>query len=49
MSYADRVFIHMCRDIIDNGTDTEGREGTPGLGGRDAGLYDQEVRGGEPL
>ena len=23
MSYADRVFIDMCRDIIDNGTDTQ--------------------------
>lgn len=22
MSYADKVFIDMCRDIIDNGTDT---------------------------
>lgn len=25
MSYADKVFIDMCRDIIDNGTSTEGR------------------------
>lgn len=24
MSYADQVFIQMCRDIIDNGTDTRG-------------------------
>ena len=23
MSYADKVFIDMCRDIIDNGTSTE--------------------------
>lgn len=23
MSYADKVFINMCRDIIDNGTDTK--------------------------
>ena len=26
MSYADRVFIDMCRDIIDNGTDTRGEK-----------------------
>ena len=24
MSYADKVFINMCRDIIENGTSTEG-------------------------
>ena len=29
MSYADRVFIHMCRDIIDNGTDTRGEKVRP--------------------
>ena len=26
MSYADKVFIDMCRDIIDNGTSTEGEK-----------------------
>ncbi len=26
MSYADKVFIDMCRDIIDNGTDTRGEK-----------------------
>ena len=35
MSYADKVFIEMCRDIIDNGTSTEGeryvRDGKTGL------------------
>ena len=29
MSYADKVFIDMCRDIIDNGTSTEGEKGGP--------------------
>jgi len=29
MSYADQVFIDMCRDIIDNGTDTS----ASGVGG----------------
>ena len=29
MSYADRVFIDMCRDIIDNGTSTEGEKVRP--------------------
>ena len=29
MSYADRVFINMCRDIIDNGCDTRGEKVRP--------------------
>ena len=29
MSYADRVFIDMCRDIIDNGVSTEGEKVRP--------------------
>lgn len=29
MSYADRVFIDMCRDIIENGTSTEGEKVRP--------------------
>ncbi len=29
MSYADKVFIDMCRDIIDNGTSTEGEKVRP--------------------
>ena len=29
MSYADKVFIDMCRDIIDNGTDTKGEKVRP--------------------
>ena len=29
MSYADKVFIAMCRDIIDNGTSTEGEKVRP--------------------
>lgn len=29
MSYADKVFINMCRDIIDNGTSTEGEKVRP--------------------
>ena len=29
MSYADKVFIDMCRDIIDNGTDTQGEKVRP--------------------
>ena len=34
MSYADKVFIDMCRDIIDNGTSTERRKSASGLGRR---------------
>ena len=29
MSYADQVFVKMCRDIIDNGTSTEGEKVRP--------------------
>ncbi len=29
MSYADRVFVDMCRDILDNGTDTKGEKVRP--------------------
>ena len=29
MSYADKVFIEMCRDIIDNGVSTEGEKVRP--------------------
>ncbi len=29
MSYADKIFIDMCRDIIDNGTDTQGEKVRP--------------------
>ena len=29
MSYADRVFIDMCRDILENGTDTSGEKVRP--------------------
>ena len=29
MSYADRIFVDMCRDILDNGTSTEGEKVRP--------------------
>ena len=29
MSYADTLFINMCRDIIENGTSTEGEKVRP--------------------
>ncbi len=29
MSYADKVFVDMCRDILDHGTDTKGEEVRP--------------------
>lgn len=29
MSYADKVFVNMCRDILDNGTDTKGEKVRP--------------------
>ena len=27
MSYADKIFVDMCRNILDNGTDTKGEKG----------------------
>ena len=45
MSYADKIFIQMCRDIIDNGTSTEGEkvrpvweDGTPAYTIKNSGL-----------
>ena len=29
MSYADQLFIHMCRDILEHGTSTEGEKVRP--------------------
>ena len=29
MSYADELFIHMCKDILENGTSTEGEKVRP--------------------
>ena len=29
MSYADRVFVEMCKDILENGTSTEGEKVRP--------------------
>ena len=43
MSYADKVFIEMCRDIIDNGTSTEGAKSATKVGRRELCVYDQEV------
>ena len=44
MSYADKVFIDMCRDIIDNGTSTEGEKVRPVVC-----IYDQTIRRCEPI
>ncbi len=49
MSYADKVFINMCRDIIDNGTDTRRRKSKTGMGRRHTGIYDQKIRSCEPV
>ena len=29
MSYADHIFIEMCKDILENGTSTEGEKVRP--------------------
>ena len=46
MSYADQVFIHMCRDIIDNGTSTEGEKVRPVW---DSGIHHQKIRSGKQV
>ena len=49
MSLADHIFIDMCRDILENGTDTMGEKVRPN--GRIQGerLHDQTFWGCEPL
>ena len=42
MSYADKVFINMCRDIIDNGTDTRGEKVRPVWEDGTPAVYDQK-------
>ncbi len=49
MSLADKIFVTMCQDILENGTSTEGEKGTAALGGWDECLYDQKIRCGQPL
>ena len=48
MSYADKVFIDMCRDIIDNGVSTEEKV-RPKMGGRQFCLYIEKILCGEPI
>ena len=36
MSYADHIFINMCKDIIENGTSTEGEKVRPNEDGTSA-------------
>ncbi len=43
MSYADKVFVAMCQDILENGTSTEGELVRPHMGGRHKRLYNKEV------
>ena len=31
MIYADKIFVDMCRNILDNGTDTKGEKVRPKL------------------
>ena len=49
MSYADQVFIDMCRDIIDNGTDTRGEKVRPVWEDKNTGLYSKEILCGKPV
>ena len=49
MSYADHIFINMCKDIIENGTSTEGEKVRPKWEDGTQCLYDQTVWCGKPL
>ena len=44
MSRADRIFIDMCKDILENGVSTEGEKSPPTLGGWKQCLHHQEIR-----
>ena len=41
MSLADKIFVNMCKDILENGTSTLGRWNEC--------LHDQKIRCGQPL
>ena len=47
MSYADKVFIDMCR--MCERDKYGGRESPSGMGGRNSGIYREKIRRGEPL
>ena len=49
MSQADKIFIDMCKDILENGTSTEGEKVRPKWEDGSFRLYDQAVRCGKPL
>ena len=40
MSLADKIFVTMCQDILENGTSTEGEKVLTALGGWYKCLYD---------
>ena len=46
MSLADEIFINMCKDVIENGTSTEGEKVRPVW---EDGLHHQAFWRGEPL
>ena len=47
MSLADKIFVNMCKDILENGTSTEGEKVRPHW--EDECLHDQKIRCGQPL
>ena len=49
MSYADKVFIEMCRDIIDNGTSTEGEKVRPEMEDGTPAYTVKKIWCGEPV
>lgn len=49
MSLADKIFVDMCKDILENGTSTEGEKVRPHWEDGTRRLYDQEIWRGEPL
>ena len=49
MSYADQLFIDMCRDIMENGTSTEGEKVRPHWEDGTAAYTIKKVRCGKPV
>ena len=49
MSKADKLFVTMCRDILDHGTTTEGEKVRPVWEDGTPALHHQELRCDQPL
>ena len=49
MSKADKIFVNMCNDIIENGFSDEGQEVRAKMGGRHSGSYNKKILCGKQI